>query len=628
MYLFRLQWRPMAFVAAAAFCLALAHDPLRGQEASSDNRIEYPLMLVHGAAVDRLQHKADLMFQSADRTEMADFVAQWMKTTLRGLPGWDRTKPFGMMFYLKPGLTPGLASIYYIPTTDAKATLGLLAGSKGVIREVPGKTGNYELTEVDWGSDEIAVKHSGDYLYVTDLADAIELDRRFPDPQRMVSKLATRYDLAFSLMLKNLPSATKTLFIAFFKTTTMAGLQQRDDEPDAAYRIRRAQGESVIDVLDKIVNQAEELTIGGVVVPETQAGLVEFELNGTKDSKLAKFFQDGEGRRSLFAPIVDEASTITLNASWQLDAKQRKPFVELFTFGPELFDAQAKKDGQPPALAALAPLCKTLLATAEQGHLDFFAQLSGKEPFDYRLVGGFRLHSNREFPQHFRNAIEYVTSLKVPEPPAEPAPKPPAQNPPNAKKNPNGGANRGQAANAERQRANAEKQRAATSKLLSGIKVADGLIGDYPVHSIPLPTPPDSMGKAMFGENPVLYLYAAPNALWFAFGGPSARETLERHVGTLANTAAPTPPKAPAAPFLLVTHFQQWVTAALSSGDTDDEDEGFAIVQKAFREDNDEIRVTSRATDTGTRTRVEFQSGYLGFLGRQIAHWIDQATDE
>ena len=141
-------------------------------------------------------------------------MANWLSTTLSDLPGWDRTRPFGMMLYLKPGLVPGISAITYVPTTDAQATMGFLAGTEGSIKPIGSKNDRFEINDVTWGPD-LTVKHAGNYLFFTAQTDAAELDRRFPEPEKLVSKLSSRYDIAYQLLLKNIPPATRQMFVAW-----------------------------------------------------------------------------------------------------------------------------------------------------------------------------------------------------------------------------------------------------------------------------------------------------------------------------------------------------------------------------------------------------------------------------
>jgi hypothetical protein len=545
---------------------------------------EYPLQLVQIAGIDRLQEKADALFLAAERPEMSDFVAAWMQTSLQELKGWDRTRPFGMMFYLKPGLVPGIATISFVPVANLDELLQTLAGPEGQIRPLDADSGRYELLDVAWGPNEVAVRQIGDYLFLTENSDAVELDRQFPSPARLVNRLSARFDASYSLLLKNLPPASKKLFMEFFKNSALAGLQQRDDEPDAAYRIRRANGESVLDFLDKLVNQGEEITLGALVDAERQAGAIELDISGTRDSGLAKFFQDMAGRRSYFTPVLDEAAAFTMSASWQLDPKQRKVFTELFTLAPELIDEENRKSGGTGgALTAFQPLFRAFLTTAEDGHLDMFMQLTGAEPLDYRMLGGLRVLGGSSFPDAVTTALRFIKEFQ------------PTNGPP-------------------------------LPKFLADMKLGEGSLSGHPVHVVPLPAPPDRFGRSMFGEAPNLYIHATPQALWLAFGNESARDQLQDYLDKIANPPTDAP-AATAAPFAFTTRGHQWVNAQLAAGEDPEQDRGLAHSQQSFSPENDRLRITGRPTDNGARLRVEAESGFIAWIGRTIAGQIDRGLE-
>lgn len=587
-----------------------------------ETRAEYPLMVLNCAGVERWFSKAEVLFTEADRLETLELIDRWVRETLHDLPGMDRSKPFGMMFYLRGGLTPGIEAIAYFPVTDANAFITYLAGKEGTLIPVSGKKNYYEIEDSERMND-VFVRVLETYVFVTpkdETVGARALERSFPDLQRLLRRITDKYDLSYSILLKNIPLGYKSLFMEAFKNQALANLQQRDHEPDAAYRLRRAHGENVVDFLDKIIQQGQELTLGLFVDDQNRRGLIEVELSGSKDSTLAKMFQDMAGRRTYFAPLVDTPATLTVSLSWQLDQKQRRILTELFNILPEELPREIEKGGfsATQAKEALYPICNTLLNTAEQGHLDFFFQIAGDQPQAYSMLLAVRVLGNDQFPKHVEQLLEFVQS----------------------------------------------------TNRIPGLQLRDAKVREHLVHKIPVPAPSDDVGRAMFGEQTAVLVMASPQTLWFVFGGSAAHEQLQQYVEQIESrlTLDTTPQRNPP-PFQVVTHARRWVNAVLMSEeaspalsetqpprpavtpfpqelDTSRENRSgdrqrrnrsqrvlpsatrfgqrsFHAAQTAFQEDNDEMRLIGRPTETGTRLQFQFQAGYLGWLGQMLASGIE-----
>lgn len=555
------------------------------QDDLPESGIEYPLQVIHAAGIDRLQEKADALFLAGNRPEMSDVMQNWIDNALRGMKGLDRTRPFGMMFYIKPGLVPGISAITYLPVTDTDELLQFLAGESGTVRKVSETSQRYEIQETGWGPN-LAARQIGDYLFMSSEEDASELSRRFPNPERLVSKLVSRYDIAYSLLIKNVPPATRTLFLEFFKNQALAGLQQRDGEPDAAYRVRRASGESLIDLLDMLVKQGEELTVGGFADLQTETAYGELEINGTKDSGLARFFQNLAGRRSYFEAAADTAATFSLNVSVQLDEKRRRPFVELFSVAPGFVADGLKNAGKTTeGIGPAEGFFESLRNTAEDGHLDLIVQLSGEKLGEYSLFGGLRVLGVGDFPQQFHDLLKFGRDIVT------------------------------------------DLGRSGPAGLVKDLELNSTTLAGHFVHCLPLPAPRDWVGKLLLGETPKLYLCATPQALWFAVGSETAaRDQLQKSLELVANPPEASGPRPLGAPLQFTTHATQWLSIRVSDP-TVDLAERWKSQLELFTPENDEWRTTGRPTDNGLRVRTELQAGYFAWFGNFIAGQVDSEVD-
>lgn len=560
-------------IVVAGSCLVTGAGSTALAQSDASNEIDYPLVLINSASVQRLRDNAGFMFQMAQQQNKVDGLDPWMESTLKDLKGIDRDRPFGMMLYLAPGLIGAPVGISYIPVTNLDEALTTLAYGTGTIAPVDGKTGRHEISY--GGQFKIRTLHRGGYVFLVGPDGAEDaLDRNFPDPAKLSARLSSQYDIAISLLIKSIPPGIKLLFVEFLKNQSQAEFQQKDGEPESAYRLRRANGESWLELVDKVVNQGEELTIGGRMDPQERRAHIDFEIAGTSDSKLAKFFQDMAGKRTYFGNLLQNPATLTMSISWLLDAKQKGLFTQFFEVAKKEISERADKDGVAGVSPVIDPIFKALLASAEAGHIDGFVQLTGEEPGKFALIGGTKLTASRNLPTQISELLQF------------------------AKDNPNG------------------------NELIGKLELATDAIDSYPVHRIQL-NPPDKPGQKMFGETSHLYLYVTPQAVWFSFGGDAALATMKE---AIAQAALPQDPmqNRNRVPFQFVTHAKNWLTVA--SEETPRQVSFNENARASFESENDAMRLDVRPTDSGVRLRVEFQEGFIALMGRGISKGIDEGA--
>lgn len=537
------------------------------------NSIDYPLVVLNAASVQRLQDNARFMFETGERPDMVDVVDRWTVSTLKELKGIDRTRPFGLMLYLPPGFVGAPLGISYIPITNLDDALETLAYGIGVLTPVDGKKG---YNDIRYGeSFRVRTRQIGGYLFLVGPdGDDTTLDKVFPDPVKLTSRLSSQYDVAVSLQIKNVPPATKQVFLEFLKISAQAELQQRDGEPESAYRLRRANGDSWLELIDRVVMQGEEFTIGGRMDQEARKANIDVEIAGTSDSKLAKFFQDMAGKRTYFGNLLQNPSTFTMSASWILSDKQRPLLASFFEAARKDISKETEKNSIAGVSKIIDPIFKVFMATADAGHVDLVAQLVGTEPGQFALIAGTKLTASRSLPTQITELLQFI------------------------KDNSNG------------------------NEQIEKIEIGANEIDSFPVHRLQV-NPPDKPGQRMFGETAHLYFYASPQAIWVAFGGDSAVDTLRDAVAQVALPQDPQQARG-RVPFMFVTHASNW----LRVGD-DQTPRAIAFNEQArasFKEDNDSMQIVVRPTDSGVRLRVEFEEGFIALMGRGITKGIESGA--
>ena len=247
------------------------------------SEVDYPLAVINAASMQRLRDNAGTMFESAERKDMTDRVDQWMTNSLKDAKGLDRQRPFGMMLYLSSELLGPPLGIMYLPVTNLQEALDTLSNGAGTIDSVEGKPNRYEIQYDGNFKVRLLYRHGYLFLVFPDGNDS-SLDREFPDPEKLTARISSQHDIAISLLIKSIPVGLKSVLMAYFKTQSQADLQQRDDEPESVYRLRRANGEVWVELIDKVVNQGHEITLGLRVDNEQKVARVDLELAGTRDS--------------------------------------------------------------------------------------------------------------------------------------------------------------------------------------------------------------------------------------------------------------------------------------------------------------------------------------------------------
>ncbi|MGQ0635931.1 MAG: hypothetical protein ACT4QC_15065 [Planctomycetaceae bacterium] len=557
------RWLParvLLLIATIAFA-AIERPAVAQQSDETDPNV--PLLIVNVASVERLLNQAVSTFEAAGRPELSEMLGGALER-VNDLKGLDRNLSTGVMLFLN-GLSPELVT--YVPVKD----VGELAKTAEIGPITTKKTGEdrYELVG---GRQTLYVKLVNDYAFVADSAAGV--DRKFRDPVRMTGRLSSSYDVAVSLNLRSITPLTRDLFLGMFRASTENGLQRRDDEPEGAYRVRRAAGNRNLEVIEQLVKEGEELTIGWSLSPTGRSGALEIVASAMRDSEYANYLNELKGTHSHFANLLKEGSPLIASLSWKLDRSAKKMLRDMLAgiatdLGRNLNVASdsAEAAGEGPA-NPVAQLVAVLQKTAEIGHLDFAAQYLGRPPGPFVLLAALKVADDGQLAGALADIVGRLNNMRA----------------------------------------------------LSKVRENDFSHEGVTFHRVEFANFPEDRQR-LYGENPGLYFGAGSGVLWVALGGDEAAGELKRGIDALAK---PVPESVTTPPLQVVMNFSSW----MDMFDPTHREGGIAeLARRSFSKGGDALRIEAIPVPDGLRIRVNLDEAFLRLLGQSIARRLDRAQE-
>lgn len=547
----RLSWLRLVALAVVVALLSVAA-PVRAQE---QNKTGGPLLVVNIASVERLLNQAAFAFDTAGRPELAESLGSALGR-VNDLKGLKRSQSTGLMVYLN-GLSPELVA--YVPVDNIDDLMKTVALGPVTTKKV--EEGRYEISAPN---QTLHVKVQGEYAFISNEEES--LDRDFSDPAKLTGRLSASYDLAASFKLKTIDPATKDLVLSIMRANTENDLQRRDDEPEGAWKFRKAAGTRNFEVLEQLLKQGEELTIGWTVLPEEKAAAFEIVVIGEPGSEMAAYMNEARGAKSRFANLLKTEHPLVASASWKLDKSAKKFFKEVFTLIEK--DAGVNlNDGIPPTPEEnpVGGLFRVLHRTVDAGSLDMAAQFVGKPPGPFVLVGGIKIAE----AETLGLAVEELLN------------------------------------------------RVKGHSNLTDVKVNAATHKGVTIHRFQ-PKPKENPDDTLFGPKPDIYLGSGEDIFWFAIGGDEALPALRKSID---EAAKPVGDNVPAIPLQFVMNFSSWMDIF----DRRNNPDGFAaIARRSFAKGGDALRVDVKPIDDGIRIRMQFDEAFIRLAGEAISGRLDR----
>ncbi|MAG92899.1 MAG: hypothetical protein CMJ48_04030 [Planctomycetaceae bacterium] len=566
------RWRRFLALALLGM-LAVAFSPrlLAQDEEETDpvekQKTEAPLVIVNVAGVERILQDVDYTFASVDRDDVTTILNNLIENVANNLEGIDRKKPLGLMIYLSDAFPPTPVVVAYVPVSEMSDLEKTLAKINGTLAPVDGQESLYKLSGV--GRGESYALHQGGYLFITENEE--ELDRKFADPEKVAATLTGRYDVAASLNLKSVPEAAKTAFLFYLRASAEAELQQRDDEPAAQYEMRKSSGQRTLELLEQLLTQGEQITIGADFSTTNKQIRIELAVDAKSESKFAEYLTDIGGKRSYFARMLDGKAPLTVSSSWNLDKAGREILASVLKVGEGDVGAQLASDGDAETPAA--GVFESLKATAKNGHVDLFIQMLGEPPQKFVLVGGVRVEKDAQMAASMAKILERVR----------------------------------------------DKEGGGIAELELNVDSHN----DVAIHRV-RGSGTSRSDERLYGKERALYVGAGNKAIWFAVGGDEALPALKAAMDKVLEPRRPGENKDPDTPLQVIMNMGTWI--AMSAGDEGGGGRFREVASDAFAKGGQTLRVEVKPTESGARMRVTFEEGFIRLIGLSISRQMDRSN--
>ncbi|MEK6259976.1 MAG: hypothetical protein AABP62_15250 [Planctomycetota bacterium] len=406
---------------------------------------DQPFAVVALASFDRVVARATSLGEAAGQPEAGDaLLVSFLGgddelKKLFSAPAFDTTRPLGIMSYpkwfsgkaagaedggskvgsdpdsvsepswtdlfedplslLAEGILENATVVICLPAKDHEQLLATIAEMTKVrFTPIAGRTGWYEADGDENGDMIPRVAFVGRYLLlIIDEGKAKQWDRNYPDFEKLAKSSLGQNGFAYSLYRSGLPKVVREDMAEAFKMAHAATLQRQDNEPEVAFKVRTMFGPLLTESLDLLLSQIEEFRITGHVDSHTHQVMVDAELIGPKDGKLAKLANGLTMKSSLFGNISTEDAVFTANVSLPLSAKLWQPVANALRV---IGDSNHE-------LTWLPEIARTLAKTIEVGQFELHVSYThgGEALLALRIAG------TPAFPQQVQTALESLANL-------------------------------------------------------------------------------------------------------------------------------------------------------------------------------------------------------------------------
>ena len=365
-----------------------------------------PLATVTFASADRFVDEARYIFDIAGTPDTFKIVEDWLSGTMNDLEGFNREKPFGVMAYLPAVFPPLPQFIAFVPVDSVEAATKLVEKAPVVISKKD-EEGRYEVIGPN-RSYPVLLRDGYAFIPLGDNPPAEALDRPLPNPSQLLASQAEQFDFALSLDIESIPVATRAPLMNIITSGISTQLQQRDDEPDGAYRIRKTEGQRGLQALNQLIMDCQKITFGIDVLQAENAVNIDIVIDALEGTKLLQEILQSTERPSYFIPLLDEDAAVSISMSSMMAERDRTAYTEMME-GVRMEVARLIEENKlGPTPDENSPIGRALSAiqkSLDVGHVDLFAQFYRDSAGKLAIVGASRVEEGDDMGAGLLDAL-------------------------------------------------------------------------------------------------------------------------------------------------------------------------------------------------------------------------------
>lgn len=536
------------------------------REKDSEEPPPIPFAVVNAASVERVLTEVQYVFDVAERPELMQLV-EGVLGQIKNLEGVDRTKPLGALFYLDAGLPPTPFPVAYIPVLDEQKLIDTLTFGDNRWKRSGTDPARYDQIS----EPKLHLKFAHGYAFICRQGDWV-LEEELPEPVTFNEVLTSRYDVAASLRIGSVPTGIRQVFVGFLRASSEAELQQRDDEPLAAYRVRRANGLQTLEFIEQLLIEGDHITLGLDASMEARTAVFELNVEAQPNSGFADYLTDVSGTTSLFHALSDDKQPLTVALTFKLNERDKKAYREYIAVGREEGIPEIEREEPELPITAIRNLMDAVDATLIDGQIDALFQFVAPEPDRFVILGVAKIVGARAAGAAM---AELLAAIKE------------------------------QPDNDVTIDLNVASHEGISFHRLEGENASQ-------------------QDERLFGGKPSVYIGTSDQAVWFAMGRNPMPE-LKHAIDVVRESAARAAPVTGGSPLRVTARLNRWMQLPPNDRGGRGPGPGRELAEQAFAfEDDDALRMDMRPTEHGVRMRLSFDEAFLRFLGMAVGRGHDE----